>query len=584
MAATEKKIPYREESKVEGDSTSQALAQSTLRPSEFDTLISLLTSEQREEINKLSKKFSDPEHFIERVKDILPEAIARRGKQDKVLTQLLVPTVEEVLESSTKQDPDALAAKMLPTIRRSIRLIVRETFNDLIINLNRSLDHSLNLNWRLEAWRTGRPFSEVILSKTLVYRVEQVFLIHIETGILLKQVIIDSEQSRDGDLISGMLTAIQDFVRDSFKVDQSETLNNFRVGELSVLIEQDEAMLIAAVVRGLVPANLDDDLQRTVSLLHMRFRQELKHFTGDTTAFEDAEGPLKACLIANFAKSPSRPNFMLWIVLILVGVSLVTFGVSEVLRNRNWSQALKALESQGGVVITEAKRSWNNYQLKGLLDPLAEKPSNILASYGIASKKVSHLWEPYYALEETIVLKRVQEALMPPSSVSLSLQEGTLKLTGSASSTWQEFALLTARNIMGVERINTLELYSSDNLDFNSLIEGLEAKQLYFEENSEALLAGQESTLSLIKQSLIPLHNKSLSSGYEVEVLIISYSYDISCKYKAHKLAKARAQRTLESLTENSPARLKMTPLAFVQKSNPKELSETGKIKFKVVF
>ncbi len=582
MEAKEKKIPYSEKSQTEDDLASQASAQSTLRLSEFDTLIALLTSEQKEEIKELSKKFSDSELFIERVKDILPEALARRGKQDKVLTQLLVPTVEEVLESSTKQDPDALAEKMLPMIRRSIRLIVRETFNDLITNLNRSLDHSLNLNWRLEAWRTGRPFGEIILSRTLVYRVEQVFLIHIETGVLLKQVIIDSEHARDGNLISGMLTAIQDFVRDSFRVAQGETLNNFCVGELSVLIEQDEAMLIAAVVRGVVPANLDDDLQRTVSLLHMRFRQELKNFTGDTTAFEDSEGPLKACLTTNFAKPPSRPNFMLWVVLTLIGTFLLIFGASEALRNQNWSQALKALESQGGIVITEAKRGWNSYQLKGLLDPLAEKPSDILASYGIVSKKVSYLWEPYYSLDEAIILKRVQETLMPPSSVSLSLQEGTLKLAGNSPSAWQEFALLAAKNIIGIERTNVLELYTSENLDFNSLVNNLEAKQLYFEENSEMLLAGQESTLNLIKQSLIPLHNQGLSSGYEVEVFIIGYGDDISCKYKAHKLAKARAQHTLENLTEDFPARLKMT--ATTLEPNQEELSEVGKIKFKVMF
>ncbi len=590
MAEKENKTPYKsqpysEQSQPEDGLLARALYQSDINSAEFDKLISLLTSEQKKEIEKLSEQFSDPELFIERVKNILPEAIARRGKQDKVLTQLLTPTVEEVLESSTKQDPEALAIKMLPTIRSSIKLVVRETFNDLITNLNSTLDHSLNLNWRLEAWRTGRPFSEVVLSKTLVYRVEQIFLIHAETGILLNQAIIASEQARDGDIISGMLTAIQDFVRDSFKVDKSETLNNFQVGELSVLIEQDEAVFIAAVVRGIVPAELDDNLQRTVSLLQMRFRQELKSFTGDTDLFEDAEGALKTCLTSNFVKPSARPNPMLWVMLTFISIFLLVLAIGEAMRSYNWSQALNTLESEPGIIITKAKRAWNRYQLKGLLDPLAKEPSKILQTHGISLKDVKTFWEPYYSLDEAMILKRAQKVLMPPHSVSLSLQEGTLKLVGSASASWKESALITVKEIIGIEQVDTLRLYTKV-LDFDALVTSLEAKQLYFESNSETLLAGQESIFELIKQDLVILHSQSLPLGYKVKILIIGYSNDTNCKYKAPKLAEARAQNTLENLTESLPDELSMSTLTLetVRGPNQEKPHEVGKVSFKVVF
>ena len=54
-----------------------------------------------------------------------------------------------------------------------------------------------SLKWRFEAWRTGRPFAEIVLLKTLVYRVDQVFLIHKETGLLLQHVVADEVRAKD---------------------------------------------------------------------------------------------------------------------------------------------------------------------------------------------------------------------------------------------------------------------------------------------------------------------------------------------------------------------------------------------------
>ena len=563
----------------------ESSSQAAIDTSELDSLISLLTGEQKVELDKLRESFNDPELFTERIKETLPEAIARRGKDDQMLAQLLAPTIEETIDSLNQQDPDALAVKMLPTIRRSVRLIVLETFNDLVTNLNRVLDHSFNFSWRFEAWRTGRPFGEIVLAKTLIYRVEQIFLIHIKTGLLLKQVIVDDRQAHDGDLISGMLTAIRDFVQHSFELEPSETLSNFKVGELSVLIEQDEEVFIAAVVRGLVPAELNDNLQRTASLLQMRFNKELKDFTGDTDPFEEAENPLKTCLTSNFEKPSSQPNIMLWIALAFISIFLLAFSINEILRNYNWSKALDALESKGGIVITQAKRNWNTYQLQGLLDPLAERPSDILLAYGIPPNRIKDSWEAYHTLDKTIILSRVKKAIEPPANVDVSLQNGTLKLIGSTSNSWREFALQTTQKIIGIEKIDTSQLYSNQQLDFNSLIQNLESEHLYFKEKSDVLIDGQEDTLNLIKQNFINLHSQSLSLGYDIKVLAVGYGDDFNCSYRARALAVARAWHILENIAEDLPIKLNMNILGL--ESMPEdngELNKVGRVSFKVDF
>jgi OOP family OmpA-OmpF porin len=58
------------------------------------------------------------------------------------------------------------------------------------------------------------PYAQVVIRHALVYRVEQVFLIHRESGLLLEQAHLPNLALPDADLVSGIRTAIRDFVAD----------------------------------------------------------------------------------------------------------------------------------------------------------------------------------------------------------------------------------------------------------------------------------------------------------------------------------------------------------------------------------
>ena len=101
----------------------------------------------------------------------------------------------------------------------NIRKAIAETMAALVRSINSAVEHSLSprgIKWRIESWRTGVPYAQVVIKHALIYRVEQAFLIHAETGLLLAHATAPGLQVPDADLISGMLTAIQDFVSDSF--------------------------------------------------------------------------------------------------------------------------------------------------------------------------------------------------------------------------------------------------------------------------------------------------------------------------------------------------------------------------------
>jgi OOP family OmpA-OmpF porin len=162
-----------------------------------------------------------------------------------------------------------------------------------------------NLSWRalkgrLMALRTGKSFDEIVLSKSLVYRVEQVFLIHGNSGLLLHHLTLEPESAPDADLVAPMLIAIRDVVRESFAVVGDETLERLQVGDLSVIVAQGQHAVLAAVVRGKPPAALPAILQNALEQIHTQLGPELRAFRGDPTPFERVRQTLEGCLVSKF--------------------------------------------------------------------------------------------------------------------------------------------------------------------------------------------------------------------------------------------------------------------------------------------
>ncbi len=121
---------------------------------------------------------------------------------------VLAPVMERAAESSIRNDPKTLVNILYPTIVPAIRKSIGETIDEMFQRVNQALKYSLTwrgLKWRWEAWRTGRPFAEVVLKHTLVYQVEHVFLVHRHTGLLIAHVAAENAVSQDPQLVSSML-------------------------------------------------------------------------------------------------------------------------------------------------------------------------------------------------------------------------------------------------------------------------------------------------------------------------------------------------------------------------------------------
>ena len=439
----------------------------------FSELRRLLLEPEQQQLSELTDQLADRHIDPEEMSQVLPEAISRRPKPDKLLTAALMPTVEEAVRVSVRRDSSTLVEAIFPVIGPAIRRSITQILQSMIQSFNQALEHSISprgLRWRWEAYRTGRPFAEVVMLHTLLYRVEQVFLFHRKNGLLLHHVQAPTVTAYEPEAVSGMVTAIQDFVRDAFQVDSEETLETFQVGELTVWIEQGPQALLAAVMRGNPPYDIRPVFQDGLAEIHLQHSDALEVFDGDPAPFAACEEVLNTCLISQTSKetetdSPSdeeetvsstsdekKRKISPWfwgicaLVIVVLGVGLG----SRWIEHRRWDRYVRQLKGVPGLVVTQAETHWGSYSIAGLRDPLAADPELLLKLSNVPTGKVDSRWEPYQALHPAFILARARRVLQPPDTVTLRFQDGRLTAVGSAPRGWIVRARQIAPVIAGV--------------------------------------------------------------------------------------------------------------------------------------
>ncbi len=532
-------------------------------------LRALLLAAEHQQVVQIQERLDDPRTRAEDVSRVLTEAVAIRSGQDHSLTDSLLPTVEEAIGISVKRHPEVLADGLFPVMGPAIRKSIAATLADMLETLNQALGQSFSkkgLQWRLESWRTGKPFSEIVLLRTLLYRVEQVFLIHRKTGLLLAHVSADGANVQDADMVSGMLTAIRDFVRDSFGGAETDTLDAFRVGERAVWVEQGPDAALAGVVQGNPPRELRAVFAETIEKIHRDMARDLEEFEGDAAPFEKCRGDLEACLKsqrqpgeagATRAKGARRyAPLIASLAVILAAAGLWTW--TTVRRDRRWGRYLEKLAAQPGIAVTASGRRDGKFFVKGLRDPLARDPGALLASEKLRREDVVASWKPYQALDDEIVAARARSALAAPATVRLRADNGVLFAAGAAPHRWIEEARALARTIPGVSRYDDRDLADADQKALDSALQALEARRIFFARGSSDLAASESAKIAAAAREIAALPALGSAAGKEVRVEVVGRGDSEGSDEANLALSRRRAEGVLAVLR----ARLPSAPLA----------------------
>lgn len=512
---------------------------------ELDELRHLLIGPEQTELVQLRERVDHLRH-AEGISEVLPDAIVLRTRKDQQLTEALLPTVQQALTISVKRDPQPITDAIFPVIGPAIRKAVTTALREALESFNQVLERSLSwqsIQWRLEARRTGKPLAEVIMLHSLLYRVEQVFLIHKRTGLLLQHVAAEAAAPRDADMISGMLTAIQDFVRDSFTLGTQDELETLQVGEVTVWIEQGPHALLAGVIRGHAPVELRAVFRDALERIHLTQRAALEAFAGDDAPFEATRPYLQACLQTQYQPTTKKLSPALVGLIALLVMALGVWGWWTLRDNWRWHDYLERLRAEPGIVVTSAFKQSGRFVVAGLRDPLAADPQALLRESKLDPDRVVGQWEPYQALEPTFIRQRAEKLLQPPPGVSLRVQNSVLVAVGAAPHRWIVDARRLAWAVAGITAWREEQLIDLDKQALESKIEALQSQTIRFAGGTTTLSPGQERMLNELAAALRQLDQAAAAIEHAVEVTVTGHT-DASGSDEANlRLSQQRAEK-----------------------------------------
>ena len=512
----------------------------------FDELRALLVGPEQRELMALQAHLLDPAIQVRDVSRVLPDAIALRSS-DPQLTRALAPSIESALTASVQRDPRPLADALFPVMGPAIRKAIAHTLASMMETLNRTVEHSVSwraVQWRWTALRTGRPFAEIVLLNTLQYRVEQVFLIHRETGLLLQHVSSDLRSGQDADQISAMLTAITDFVRDSFATEGGDTLDALRVGDLAVSVEEGPRAILACVVRGSVPYSVRSIFQNALESVHLQLGPELEAFKGDSAGFERARPILETCLVTQYRGTERRGSYRRWVavgVVLLLAVGVWAFLAAR--DRRRWTAYVDRLRAEPGVVVLASERRGGKFFVGGLRDPLARDPATLVASTGLDPGSIDSRWEPYQALHPPFVAARARDLLRPPTTVTLAYDNGVLTASGAAPERWILESERIAPAIAGVRRFEYTG--TPPAVQLKNRIEEL---TVLFPKGQSKILPGQAGTVRQVSVLLNTLNDTIRESGRRAGVEVLGQTDTDGTDLENAPLSQRRAEAVVGML------------------------------------
>ncbi len=519
---------------------------------QWHELHDLLTGPEQRQLARILKRLDDPVRRAEELSQALPDALSLGGSENNRIARALQPVIDAAMKRSARRNPKVIADAIFPTLGPAIRKAISATLMSMVQSLNHILNQSFSLRgikWRIEALRTRKSFAEVVLLHTLVYRVEQIYLIHRHTGIMLQHADSEQVENKDPDLVSGMLTAIQDFVRDSFDTDTGQIIDTLRMdGDHSVWIEQGADALVAVVIRGTPPVELRSRFRDLLEKVHARFGHTLETFDGETTPFTLIKPDLEDALTFQVREHKQPISPLLWILMAAGLLIAALLGWKTYNTHRHWQHLVAQLRGQQGVVITRAEKRGGVFHIAGLKDPQTQGIEQIVAASELPPDKLQIRWEPYLAMDPASILVRARDILQPPQRVRLELSDGILVAMGAASHQWIKRLRRQYHTIAGVRDYNDAQLQDEEMDRLAAVTADLEGQSIYFNRGEYNLMDSQAAALSAAVDTIKEIQALSRAMGITAKLSIIGQTDASGTQAFNLELSRRRAQTIRSAL------------------------------------
>ncbi|MGQ9582863.1 MAG: ATP-binding protein [Thermoplasmatota archaeon] len=138
----------------------------------------------------------------------------------------------------------------------------------------------------------GGPYLPFVAAFSDTTTIEGLFLIY-RDGRVIAHWSRAADFTTDAEVVSGMLSAIQDFIAQSFQGRGGGELKEVRHGDLEILVEHAPNLFLVAVVSGPRPLGLSQEMRGVLEALETRYGRTLEKWDGVVDRFSGAKDALR---------------------------------------------------------------------------------------------------------------------------------------------------------------------------------------------------------------------------------------------------------------------------------------------------
>ncbi|UCE75337.1 MAG: hypothetical protein JSV56_06460, partial [Methanomassiliicoccales archaeon] len=285
------KLRQRHEIEEELESARQFISEAQALGVDPKEAIDLLTHAEEE---LRDNNFTGTKEFIKRARDFTMDTVQQfiKGKSPKFILSL----PEGGMEADVWNKSIIKISNIGNLSARNVDITIRGNVD--VKGLERIKKLDLEEKWRMEIgikpMEAGelpldvqltyqRAFDETLYQLNIpkkltadpsgTYQLEEVLLIH-NSGVLVSHVSRKLEEDIDRDIFSGMFTAVQEFIKDSFGTSQDTGLTRMDFGEKKILIEHGRSIFLTSILGGGEP--------RYLPLYMVEILREVEEEYGDT--------------------------------------------------------------------------------------------------------------------------------------------------------------------------------------------------------------------------------------------------------------------------------------------------------------
>ncbi len=133
--------------------------------------------------------------------------------------------------------------------------------------------------------------------------IDDVFLLY-NDGLLIKHETRRLKPDVDSDILSGMLTAVQAFVKDSFRSDDGDELNEMTFGQMHILLGRGKWLILAAIIGGDGVDAFTKQIKACIEDMETHDWDQLEGWNGDMKIAKTLTPYVKKLIRGEYAKLP----------------------------------------------------------------------------------------------------------------------------------------------------------------------------------------------------------------------------------------------------------------------------------------